>query len=936
MLIRLLLSLLVLFTLSTSAFAGTIELLPAGPLVADGQTTLRVAMRIPGLTDADKVRARPESGELIAVSVAGPELVILHIKPVAATQADTLTVTMSVRGVMKLDEDIELPLLPPPSGEVVVSLSAEVMTYGAGGTATVTLRPQGAHPLPQSARSFLVTASEGKVSALTAAPDGSYTATWTPPAKGTVPGLVLFTATDATSPDRVVGFGTMAMAVKTKQVIDAPAGSRNTLVIGDVPYGPATATAEGKVTFDAVLDPRKPTGTLQSVDATARRTDSIVDLKLGSPTRVAFAPLPPNLPAGAKLRLNLLVLQGDGRPWSGAAPTLQDGTAARNEGKGWFSFDVTTPDTLGAWKVTATADGVSTSLSATLVDPLPALTASVSPPVLKKDETAFAVTVNLKDAQGRALTGRKLNFVVVGATAVGAAKDNGDGTTTAKYKLNKDVDAAQVRVSPILTPTGLPPARLVVWPRKDSVTADGSATVEVFVVALDAFGIPVPNVAINVSAPRGDGALAPTATTDKNGMAVLSYRAGSVPGAAAVRVEAKGVLAETLLMQTSPGAAPLGLEPPGSDDALAARSTWRAAWPTLQVAKIGVDVGPPTALTVATVPSYTTPGAAILVTVRVLDAQGKAVLDATPVVTASPGNVGAITNNGDGTYNLPVMLPAGVDGPLNITVVAGAATGAVNLPTLGSIGASSLATTSGSSGGGGGGGGRAPKGGAAPAGDVSFRLRASAGAMGYLYSATTKGVEGPLATDAAFRAVTPLLVGSAELWPGASGIGVDGNIKLSVYRVQIGLSDEVYNRVTFPGHVALRYRKPLEAPGTFWFVSGGARLTETVVFGYENDDKTQSQLSRELVPGGRIGGGVIKETDRVYLRAELAETITPWPSVTSVALGLDAPLLPDGSLIHVGLDYDLNHMRLDENDDGQLLRVRGQQISLSVGVGQGL
>ena len=55
-----------------------------------------------------------------------------------------------------------------------------------------------------------------------------------------------------------------------------------------------------------------------------------------------------------------LFIEANGRAYSGAAPTLSDGTEGRNEGKGWFSFAVITPTDPSAWSITAqTSEGLS-------------------------------------------------------------------------------------------------------------------------------------------------------------------------------------------------------------------------------------------------------------------------------------------------------------------------------------------------------------------------------------------------------------------------------------------------------------------------------------------------------------------------------------------------------------------------------------------------
>lgn len=940
--------------LSFPALAGSVAVLPGPPLVADGQSVVRVTVNIPGLQDADKVRARPYEGELVALTRGGAGLVTLHLKPAERYKPGDLRVTLSVRGSMKLDEDINIPLLPPARGGLTVSFEPAEWKAGSGGTVKVTVRAEGAHPLPDSARSPLLAASEGKLSAPKANSDGSWSATWTPPTKVEVPTNVLFTATDATAPGRVQGYGALPMLVQKKQVVDAPAGSRNTLVLGGAQYGPATAGADGKVTFDALLDPRLPTATLQSVDATARRTDSVVDLQLGSPARMIFAPTAERVPAGAEVRLMLLFLQGDGKAWSGVAPVLGTGEAGTVEGKGWFSFVVKAPAAPGPWKIEASAEGNKATLAMTVIDSPPAMTLVADPVVLKPSDSLFSVTASLKDADGKALTGRKLTFSAQGAAPNGAPKDNGDGTYTQKFKLSGGAQTARVQVNPTLQTTGLPPAQLLVWARPDTLDADGKGTATLYVVAVDAFGMPVPSVSLNVTAPLGDGAIAPTATTDKAGLGVLSYRAGTQSGPAVVRVDTKGLSGTVTLWQ---GAAPAGLalDSGGDDTRAAALTRAQGGWGAVTVAKVGANVGPPAAVAVTTVPAYTTPGAAILVNIRVMDAQGQAVIDQTPLITATLGRVGAITNNGDGTYNVPLQLPPGQDGPVQIDVAAGSAKGSALLQPLASMGgAAAMATDGGggqaglggSSGGGGGssGGGasapRPPRGG--PAGGTTARVRLTPTVTAFRHGATAPG-EFTLPTDASFLAVPVGLGASAEFMPGQGNLTLEARAKAGFYRVQVGLVEPTpFIDVVQPLTLGLRYRQPLSTPGMHWFVGGWGQLTDVTILRYADDARTNAELLNKQVLGLRVGGGLQIENDTANVRLELAETLAPtrgkipWPVMTSAGVMVDLAVLPDNKLLCLGVDYDFQHMRFEvgEGEEIEALTVRSHQATALVGIGK--
>ncbi|MBK7756148.1 MAG: Ig-like domain-containing protein [Deltaproteobacteria bacterium] len=702
---------LLLMTLSAPmAWAGEVRVLNEAPLLADGAGELRVLLVVPGLQPSDRVKLKPAEGELVAMQQDGERLVVT-LRPPQAYSEGTLRLTVSVRGAMKLDEDVLIPLHPPHKAQVGLSFSPESWTVGQKGAVTVTLKPEGSHPLPATARRYAVAASLGVVSALKANPDGSFTATWTPPAKITGPVNVVFTTTDLTAPDVVHGLGVFPVMMKRPQGVSTTPGSRNTLVVGETPYGPVDAGADGKASFSVLMDPRAPTATLQSVDNTGRRTDTIVALDVGGGPILTFAPLASAVPAGQSVSVWVAALKADGTPWSDVPPRIDGLADPVVEGKGWFRYTATAPQAVGPWTLSAAMGDQKASLTLQVIDPPSIVSLTANPRSLGAGAGEISVTATAKSAAGVALTQRQLLWSADGLTAVGAPKVNGDGTVTQKYKVSASQQSARVIARLSLKPTGLATARVVAWPLRPGVPADGQSVVELVVLTVDVWGMPVPNQTVALTAPLGDGALAPTVKTDAQGLAVVRYRAGTQPGPARVRLDAGGVVGELILWQTAPGEDAPVLPALGDAQDLAALDVQQRGAPTLRLTRAGADSGPPAAVSVGTVPGYTTPGAAVLVTVRVLDAQGKAVVGEPPKIIASIGTVGVLSDSGDGNYSVPVQLPPGQDGPLTVTVSVGSAQGAASVPTLASLGGpEALASGGGVPSGGGNTGGARPGG----------------------------------------------------------------------------------------------------------------------------------------------------------------------------------------------------------------------------------
>ncbi|MFH1463226.1 MAG: hypothetical protein ABIO70_02460, partial [Pseudomonadota bacterium] len=413
-------------------------------------------------------------------------------------------------------------------------------------------------------------------------------------------------------------------------------------------------------------------------------------------------PLPAGIPADpvhVDLPIRIVATDLTGQPLRASIPTLhasagQLSTVETSPVPGVYEAHYTPPSDPGAVVFTAEAEGSTTSATVQLLPPMTRLTLSAEPAELPEKVRDFTITARVQDSGGASVSGRLPELDIQGATVYKKMKDNGDGTYTGTWRLASGSEAATVLGVPPLKASGLPPYRLLIWPRQAACPADGKARVPVTIAALDRFGLPVPGVDIKLAVPRGDAALPANTRTNEQGLIMAELRAGQTPGLVTLRAEAAGLIAEAPLFQVAQGQLAPSVQPAGDPEGLTALSLWRSAVTTLAVAREGAApaAGPPAMVTVATVPPFTTPGAAILVSVQVADAMGTPLPGVKLEVHASLGTVGALTDNKDGSYNLPVQLPPGVDGPLTVTVKAGDVTRPLLLPTLAQAGAQPVAT----------------------------------------------------------------------------------------------------------------------------------------------------------------------------------------------------------------------------------------------------
>ncbi len=389
----------------------------------------------------------------------------------------------------------------------------------ARGRRQLRIRPLSQTPVRRDARRFFAASSVGTMSSPVPAGDGTWLSAWSPPSTGT-PAQVLFAAADAAAPDRIWGW--------------------------------ASASGDG-----------------------------------APAAQLLFVPMPPRLPADAGLTLpvRLLSLSATGELELVRAPTLTASSGsidpANAEKAAWQALVHPAPSP-GELTLTAVVGEARAQARVTLVPALPTVTLVADPPTHGKSTKSIKLTAQVKDPSGVALPGRAPAFEALGASTSSSARDGGDGTYSGSWRLAKGATEARFLARPTVDLSALSVAHLLAWTSDASVPADGKSTLDVLVVGVDAYGLPVPNVDLRLAAPRGDGGVAPGARTDARGIAKVRYGAGTTPGLGTIRIEGAGLVSEVPVWQTSVAPAP-ALTSPGDPAWSRLLSRWRAAMPTLRV-----------------------------------------------------------------------------------------------------------------------------------------------------------------------------------------------------------------------------------------------------------------------------------------------------------------------------------------------------------------
>ncbi len=627
--------------LHLDAAAGTM-LGPVPQVVGDGVTQATIVLYTddPGV----KLKVKPALGRLDEVTPFPGGYTITWTPPQVMVPTP-VPVTIQVRGAEKLDLAPEVRVVPAYGGGFGITFDPP--TVAAGGTTQVTVKPITDVGRAATTRVMRASVSSGTVTDLVATGDGSWVARYTAP-KATDPLQVVFAVIDAAAPYELQGRALVPVTVDRSVTFDAPADSNNVLVYGSREYGPNKASPAGKVAFDVGLNPALPSAQLQTVAADGSRTDRAVDVPMKVGPALALLPLPAKVPGAVEFTAVAWCVEPSGGPcaadkiqWTVAGGKLI-GSSSPTTGASEARIDV--PST-GTVDVTATLGDLKVTAKLTALPPPVQVTLTSAPPVLDAAARDFSITARLKDPKGAGVLGRIPTLEVVDATASGKGKDNGDGTYTFGYRLNTAGKPATVRAVPPIQPTGLPARRLVVFPERSTVAGDGSATVGLVIVAEDALGMPVPDVAIQIAVPVGDGAVAPTATTGKTGVVRVPYRAGNAGGLSLVQVSGAGLEASTAVWQVVAGQPVPELPFAGSAADRAAIERWRTWAPSIttgQAAPPAPVAAVPTA-TVAVPVAAATPGAPTV-----------------PVAAATPGEATAkVPKSGGGGGGGGFASPSG-------------------------------------------------------------------------------------------------------------------------------------------------------------------------------------------------------------------------------------------------------------------------------------
>jgi hypothetical protein len=550
-------------------------LIPAPPLAPGADESVTVQVWSPAIGADSEISV--QGAELIGVEVLADDLAALQLRLPAPAARGELAVAVKVRGTAgKADGTIRLVSAPADAAVMAVVADPPRFRVGVDDAATVrlTLPPGLRDP---AARRIKVIANVGVVEGVVV-DGGAAVARWRPGPEVKASQIVVLTAIDEAAPDTVVGALAYPVIVRKELPFPAPAGASVVLTVGERSFGPATAGADGKAVLQVERDPTITKGRLRVVAPGGAVSESDVELAFGEGPRFALLPLPKAVGHDPKAPQPVLAYASgpDGRPWTGAAPQIaadkgKVGAVTAGPAPGFFVAPWDTAGASGAATLTVSLDGRTHTQSTQVV-----AAANRAPSTLTAEPSALLASgtdTTLSQSAGSALA-------VFGAAPKGG---KGKDPNVVAVSLTGGAEALAAVSAPRLPSSGQPAARLVVWTSADVAPADGVSRVPVGVVALDADGLPVPNVPLKWSV-EGAGALAGLPTTTGDGLAVGLYVAGSQVGPVGLKVEGAGSVGLSPLFLQGAGFAPAA-GASGTAAGLAERALWRSIAPLVVVGR---------------------------------------------------------------------------------------------------------------------------------------------------------------------------------------------------------------------------------------------------------------------------------------------------------------------------------------------------------------
>ena len=713
-----------LLALPASAAEPLAALLPAGELQGDGVTAHVVHLLMVDENGAPASGLRPKVkaslGSLGKVSEIGQGIYAVDWTPPEVESGTEVVFSVSGKTSAKASFTAQRTYTIGDGARASVTATANPadLTLGRTVQATLSLEVFDAKKRPVSGAAFAVETNFGSVQTFTDMGGGRYTARYDA-TEANFPHVELLTVADWTDPANVSGYLAIPVQGSVNYPVEAPEGSNVIMRIGDREYGPTPVGANGVADVPVVVPPGTQRATAIIVKD-GERTERTIDLLVPETQRLGWFPVPVGIPADPSrpVSLRVAVVNPDGSPDESAKLALSASVgelgAAVPEGGGVYRVMYLPPllTAPGSAVLTVSLGASKKQVDAIELPLLPArpgrVTVSSEPEFLADDAKKASLRIGMVDAAGEPLKDQMVRVLGEGIT-VDDLSPGSDGSWTAKVSVSGDGAADVVAAAPGL-PTGNPLAAVVLLPDAGSLAVDGGVT-GLTVLTVDAFGFPVPDVPVSLSADGLGLKVKKEVRTDPQGLARTTISAGDASGLVTLTGEARGSTGAAAVLQLDSGAALPVLPVSGHTADLALRSSLQqvvvayrlrgpgaggvpvvaapvpvpvsdapaepaavtadaVAVPQEVIVTVPTEVDPEGALVrleVVVSPAPTPAGADAKVTVVAWTATDKGAPGLQLVLMPEDGDVSELVDVGDGTYTATWSLPRKASGALRLT-----------------------------------------------------------------------------------------------------------------------------------------------------------------------------------------------------------------------------------------------------------------------------
>ncbi|MCB9762341.1 MAG: hypothetical protein H6739_21270 [Alphaproteobacteria bacterium] len=710
------------------AGAGLIEILPAGPAVADGATAVTMHALLLNPDGSAMTGVRPKlaakEGTADGWTELGGGLYQFTYKPPRRDSAGTTSISIKGKTPSKeaLETEVTVALLAPmPTGMTIASNPAQLV-LGQDKSVSLNFTLSGGAGQPQAGAKLKVLASSGTIENLTHLGNGEFTARYVAPAVN-YPHIAIITVVDERSPSTLYGAHAIHLVGKTDFPVSSAPGATVIVRINDRDFGPYTTDAGGGARVPLMVPPGVQSATLVSV-VNGNKTEEPLDLKLPATRRISFFPtntaIPGDPSVSVPVRVAVTTPQGQPDPGAKVRLTASGGTIseATHEGNGVYKAMFTPPRMIDGGNVTLQVaiegePGVQSTSMMVSVAPTTAgtVTQTPEPATLPSGSTGFKVYNKVTSLDGTGLGGRAIVFNASGARPQGETRDLRSGDYETTFSTTSD-QGVQVTATVPGAVSGNPLRHVVLLPTQERVANDGTTTTQISVFTVDEFGYAVPDVPVTLKLVTGDGQLAKQLVTNAQGLGGTFYTSGRQAGLVRIQATAGDVVGATALLQLPAGAAGVDLPVSGSEAVRAMISGFERRTPTAILPREGAQsiaatmgpidpsgqAGALTAFTVTAQPSQIAPGGSVTIRIQAQDAEGRGVAGHGVKVLATGGTATPARDLGGGAYESTLSVPQGATGEAMVVITSadGAITRAlpvtVNAPTWGST-AEPVATT---------------------------------------------------------------------------------------------------------------------------------------------------------------------------------------------------------------------------------------------------